>query len=132
MAEALLDSSEAAIPVPDTGTIRGDLIAFAEALAAYLISPRGTALATAAVVMGQSDDFDKVRSRFWGERFLLGNTMVERAIQRGELPRGTDSRLLLEMVVAPLHLRCLLLHTDPSDSITEQVDLLLNGIRRPS
>ena len=32
----------------------------------------------------------------------------ERAIERGELPRSTDSQLVLETLVAPLHMRTLL------------------------
>ena len=39
--DALLDYSEAKLPIPDTGTLRDDLIAFATAVAGYLDSPHG-------------------------------------------------------------------------------------------
>ncbi len=52
---------------------------------------------------------------------------VERGIARGDLRAGTDARLLLETLVAPLHGR-LLLTGEPIDDLPERlVDLLLDG-----
>lgn len=56
--------------------------------------------------------------------------MIQRGIDRGELDQSTDPRLIVEMVVAPLHLRQLLLGDDPTTMIEQQVDLLLSGSRR--
>ena len=130
MAEALLDQSAATIPVPDTGAIRTDLVAFAQGLAAFLSTPRGGGLLRAVATMEGTPESDQARSQFWDERFRLASVMVQRGIERGELAPDTDARLLLEMVIAPLHLRQQLLGEDPTATITEQIDLLLNGSRR--
>ncbi|MFI7589871.1 TetR/AcrR family transcriptional regulator C-terminal ligand-binding domain-containing protein [Spongisporangium articulatum] len=132
ISEALLEQSQATVPVPDTGTVRGDLIAFAESLARFLATPRGAGLLRAVSTGERSEAFRAAQDRFWDERFALGRVMVERGIDRGELDPQTDPRLLLEMVVAPLHLRQLLLGDDPTLKIAEQVDLLLTGSRRHS
>lgn len=130
MAEALLEQSQVAIPIPDTGAVRTDLIAFAEALAAFLASPRGRAVLRVTATLEWSEALAAARTRFWDDRFALAGVMVQRGIDRGELDPSTDPRLLLELVVAPLHLRQLQLGQDPSTTIEEQVDLLLTGSRR--
>ena len=130
MAEALLDQSAATIPVPDTGAIRTDLVAFAQRRAAFLSTPRGGGLLGAVATMEGTPESDQARSQFWDKRFRLASVMVQRGIERGELAPDTDARLLLEMVIAPLHLRQQLLGEDPTATITEQIDLLLNGSRR--
>lgn len=130
MAEALLEVSQVAIPVPDTGAVRSDLVAFAEGVAHFLASPRGAAVSRAVAALRWSDDLAEARTRFWDERFGLSSVIVQRGIDRGELAPDTDARLLLEMVVAPLHLRQLLLGEDPTTTIQRQVDLLLDGSRR--
>ena len=54
--------------------------------------------------------------------------MVDRAVERGELPDGTDALLLLELVIAPVHFRHLLLATDPRGDIEARIDLLLTRV----
>ena len=130
MAEALLDQSEVNIPVPDTGALRSDLIEFAEAMATFLAAPRVVGLVRALAVVERTPELDRARTQFWDERFRLASVMVERGIERGELAADTDARFLLEMVVAPLHLRQSLLGGDPAAMIHQQVDLILNGSGR--
>ena len=49
-------------------------------------------------------------------------------IERGELRAGTDGRLLLEMLIAPIHGRLLLTGEPVGDELAERlVDLALNG-----
>lgn len=130
LAEALLEQSQVSVPVPDTGSVRDDLVAFAQGLAAYLSSPRGLAVVRTMVAAEWTESLDAARERFWDERFALSGVIVERGIARGELDPAMDPRLLLEMVVAPLHLRRHLLGQDPTAMIEQQVDLLLAGSRR--
>src|ERR1700744_3952658 len=42
--DALLNYSEQHLPIPDTGSLRGDLTAFGAELATYLATPMGRAL----------------------------------------------------------------------------------------
>ena len=55
--------------------------------------------------------------------------MVARGIERGDLRADTDARLLLEMLVAPIHGRLLLTGEPVDDGLAERlVDLALNGV----
>jgi hypothetical protein len=54
--------------------------------------------------------------------------VVARGIERGDLRADTDARLLLEMLVAPIHGRLLLTGEPVDDGLAERlVDLALNG-----
>ncbi|MET8828061.1 TetR/AcrR family transcriptional regulator [Streptomyces sp. NPDC004610] len=129
--DALLAYSEEQLHIPDTGTLREDLIAFADSLAAYLDSPFGKALVRAMAAAADAPDLVESREEFWTSRFELARVMIDRAVTRGELPHGTDPALVLETLIAPLHFRVLLtrrpLDTDLSSTL---VDLLLDGLTR--
>ncbi|MCP2281106.1 transcriptional regulator, TetR family [Nocardia amikacinitolerans] len=131
--DALLDYSEAEIALPDTGSVRGDLIAFATSVAAYLESPLGRTLARAIVAAGDDDTLAHQREQFWKSRSDLASVMIERAKRRGELPTELDATRALELVVAPLHFRAMLTHR-PNDeqAISDIVDALLAGLARDS
>jgi hypothetical protein len=97
-----------AAPTPDTGSLRGDLHAFAQAVTANLTSPIALALLRTYVSeAGRSAGIELVARAFWDERFALATTMVRRAIGRGELPPEADAELMIETLVAPLFLRTL-------------------------
>ncbi|MFD5445741.1 TetR/AcrR family transcriptional regulator [Streptomyces tendae] len=128
--DALLTYSQELLPVPDTGTLRGDLIAFADSLAAYLATPLGTALTRAMSATHDDDVIAESRQRFWRSRFDLAQVMIDRAVTRGELPEGTDPALAVELLGAPLHFRSLLTRQPVDGTFTAKVvDVLLAGIR---
>src|ERR1700752_1020314 len=108
--DALLDYSEAKLPIPDTGTLRGDLVAFATAVTAYLDSPLGCTLARSMAVAGDDDTLAAGRAQFWTSRLELSSAMIERAKERGEIATDLDAATALELVIAPLHFRALLTH----------------------
>jgi len=124
---ALLERSADAIPAPDTGSIRGDLLAMVREVLAYVASPAGTAILHAAM-LPVDDGYTEARKSFWALRIDALTPVVARGIERGELRAGTDSRLLLEMLVAPIHGRLLLTGEPLDDELAERlVDLALNG-----
>jgi AcrR family transcriptional regulator len=125
--DAMLARSADAIPAPDTGSTRGDLLAIAHAVIAYLTSPGGSALLHA-TLLRVDDDYTEARQAFWSGRFAALANVVERGVASGDLRAGTDARLLLEMLVAPLHGRLLLTGEPIHDDLPERlVDLLLDG-----
>lgn len=127
LVDAMLARSAEAIPVPDTGSTRGDLLAIAHAVIAYLTSPGGSAVLHAAT-LSVDDDYNRARQAFWSGRYDALAHVVERGIARGDLRAGTDARLLLEMLVAPVHGRLLLTGEPIDDDLPERlVDLLLDG-----
>ena len=106
--DAVLASAARDVPTPDTGSLRGDLRAFAQAVAANLASPVALALLRTYVSeTGRAAGIELVARAFWDERFALAATMVSRAAGRGELAAEADAELMIEMLVAPLFLRTL-------------------------
>jgi AcrR family transcriptional regulator len=127
--DAMLTRSQEQLPVPDTGTLRGDLIAFARLVAAYLATPLGTALSRTMAVAEDDPEAADGRLQFWRARYDIARVMISRAIERRELADGTDSQLALELLIAPLHFRALLTRQPIDGSLIEQVvDTLLRGL----
>jgi AcrR family transcriptional regulator len=126
--EAMLSRSAEEIPTPDTGSIRGDLIAVVRAVIAYVTSPVG--LAALHVASLTVDDQLDARRAFWAGRLDALRPVVERGIARGELRPDTDAGLLLETLIAPLHGRLLLTGETVDEQLGERiVDLVLDGAR---
>ena len=124
---ALLERSADAVPAPDTGSIRDDLLAILREVLAYVGSPAGTAILRAAM-LPVDDTYTEARKGFWAQRIDALTPVVARGVERGELRTGTDGRLLLEMLVAPIHGRLLLTGEPVGDELAERlVDLALNG-----
>jgi hypothetical protein len=74
------------------------------------------------------DTYTEARKSFWAHRLDALAPVVARGIERGELRTGTDGRLLLEMLIAPIHGRLLLTGEPVGDELAERlVDLALNG-----
>ncbi len=110
--DALLSHSDKHLPIPDTGTLLGDLTAFGTELVANLSQPLGIAIDRALVAAASdSGEVERMRVDFWRTRFSAARDMVTRAIARGELPETVNADLLLEMYIAPLHFRTLLTRT---------------------
>jgi hypothetical protein len=68
---------------------------------------------------------------YWGARLDHCSVIIERAEARGELPAGTDHRLVFELLVGAIHAR-ILLTPDNLDNIKTAaiVDAVLNGVAR--
>lgn len=130
--DAVLGEVQAAVPAPDTGSLRGDLIALHRSIATFITTPVGELLLRLALRSDLPEEHS-ARERFWAERFSTGQVVLERARDRGELRTGLDCRLVLEALFGVLYVR-LLLTGEPIDAaLTERaVDLMLAGISAPS
>lgn len=124
---AMLERSADAIPAPDTGSTRGDLLALVREVLDYLRSPAGAAVLRAAA-LPVDDSYADARTTFFAGRLNALAPVVGRGIERGDLRPDTDARLLLEMLIAPIHGRLLLTGEPVDDNVVEQlVELALNG-----
>jgi AcrR family transcriptional regulator len=118
------------LPVPDAGSVRGELRQFGELVVAKLTSRYGNALLKSLVSAGDEspDVRDKVGS-FWTERLSVGAGVLSRAVARGELPPHMDAHLLIEAFLAPIYLRVLFSQEPVSAEFLERlIDLLLDGV----
>jgi AcrR family transcriptional regulator len=97
------------VPLPDTGSLRSDLLAYGKAIVASVQDAETEALARAIVSVGDPESpIAKANRAFWAKQFDLAGLIVDRAIERQEIPSGVDSRVVLEAIIAPIFFRLLL------------------------
>ena len=124
--EAVAAHSAEAVPVPDTGDLRRDLEAFARSIAANIGSEGGARRSRSIVAAAAtSGELTEPMHQFWAERFAGAAPIVQRAIERNELPADTDPDLIIETLIGPLWVRLLLtgqpVTTDVADRVAELV-----------
>ncbi|MFD7417188.1 TetR/AcrR family transcriptional regulator [Kitasatospora purpeofusca] len=128
--DAMITGSTEGIPVPDTGDVRTDLAAFARALADYLATPTGRGVARAAALSSEDAELAEAWHAFWRSRLDQAGVIVDRAVERGELPAGTEAALALELLCAPIQTRALLGHRPIEPDLPERLaDTVLDGLR---
>ena len=130
VADALDSRSDRYEPVPDTGSVRGDLKEFCEGVRGKLTSNHGKAMLKSLVAaVDQSPEIIETVQRFWRERRDVGGYLIERWIQRGVLRPETNADLLVEVILAPIYLRVLLPGGPLSGDVLESfIDIALDGV----
>jgi AcrR family transcriptional regulator len=119
-------------PLPDTGTLRGDLIA---ALSAWVRAVTLTSIGPMLTGLIAEAQHDPSLRAAWRERVLeplrgQHRIMLDRAIARGEIPATIDREVVLDLFFGAAQHRLLLGHLPLTDEFIEQVvDMILNGIR---
>ena len=117
------------VPVPDTGSLRGDLTAFLERSIAFLSSPLGAQLVRATVPAPRAAA-PEMRETYWTGRLEQIGVMFERAIARGEIAETADRALAVELLLAPLYFRLLVTQAHLGDKLAGRLaDLILRGVR---
>ena len=103
----LADFSLELATVPDTGTLRGDLVGILHALLDWLTHPRFSRILPdlAAEGVRNPEVAEAVRAAIGEPRRALGATVMRRAIERGELPADTDLEMALDLIAAPVYWR---------------------------
>ncbi|NHT77122.1 TetR/AcrR family transcriptional regulator [Rhizobiaceae bacterium CRRU44] len=107
VADMLIDLSDTFVPVPNTGSIERDFLTYLESITAMLDDPGMTKLTQALFVASIEGDeaVSDVLGEFWRGRFSRSYVMLERAVQRGELPPLLDQDAVVEALVAPAWFR---------------------------
>ena len=119
-----------AIRVPNTGSLRGDLIAMSRSLRKYFASPLGVSILQMIVASADHDPaFAANRADFMRVRFGAMGAMVRRAAERGELRQGIDQDTALDLALGPLYVRTLITRRPIDDHFIEDfVDTLMRGL----
>lgn len=128
--EAMLDRADEHISVPNTGSLREDLLELAQTAAVNAASPEVAAMARAVVAQMPHDSrLAAANRRFWDERLALDAMIVKHAIERGEVAPDIQPSQVIESVLGPIHLR-LLLTGEPisGDVLRGIVDIVVDGI----
>lgn len=115
-ADALDLAAEESWPLPDTGTIGGDLRAITALVVAGFADPeRGpTARALVAAAVHEPTMGEALHGFLVG-RLGQAEAVVERAVARGELPVGTDAGEVVRVAVGGLYYRLFITH-EPVDA----------------
>jgi AcrR family transcriptional regulator len=107
--EAMLELSSERVPIPDTGSLRQDLVEFGRGVVASVKTPEVQAIVRAVASIGDRDARLAEANRcFWSARLTLDAEIVQRAIARGELPPESDRGLVVEALLAPIYFRLLI------------------------
>ncbi len=122
-------------PLPDTGTLRGDLSAELRAwVRAVTRTPAGRMLGD---LIGEAQH-DKDLAAAYREHVLeplrgQHRIMLDRAIARGEIPAGTDREVVLDLLFGAAQHRLLLGHLPLTDRfVRDVVEVITAGIQGPA
>jgi AcrR family transcriptional regulator len=106
--EAATELARTLVPVPDTGTLRGDLEAFLTATYGGAEDPRTLEILRAMAVEAQLDpEFAERFREFIARRRGVLTDLLRRGIERGELPPDANLTLLVDVVYGVLWYRVL-------------------------
>lgn len=116
-------------PVADTGTLRGDLEAYAVQVAEDVASPLGAVFLRAAMVGTRAEGEEQPRQIYLLERGMQLQAMLDRARDRGESPPTLLE--LLEVVLAPLYFHVIFFNSPAgADHARGLVDRLLSLVAK--
>jgi len=94
------------LEVPDTGSFEGDATALVTSLAHLLRSEKWTSVLPSVIDAGERDpDIAAVYSRLQEGYSAPLQSIIQRAMQKGELPKTTDAALLVAALTGPLFYR---------------------------
>jgi AcrR family transcriptional regulator len=130
--DAFLTDFQAQQPLPDTGTLRGDLLA---ALRAWIRSVTRTSAGPILAGLIAESQLDPELAVAWRERVVESlrrqhKIMLDRAVERGEIPAGTDQEVVLDLLFGAAYHRLLHGYQPLTDRFARQVvDLIIAGIQ---
>lgn len=129
LAAALRAYGERKLPIPDTGTLRGDLFAFARSCAAALNTPEGRRVLDSLMVRPTDWEMPGPRATLMEARASRIGAIITRAVERQECTPDVDVPRFIDQLIIGLSLPLLWYDRMVTDEDCEYiVDLLLNGI----
>lgn len=133
--DALYHEWDTAPPsLPDTGSLRGDLLALVRPwIRRARKGPYARVVAALIREVHTDPEFAKLyHERFVSPRRAPGRAILKRAIERGELPEGTKVEVALDLMYGALFHRLLHAHAPLSERFVEDVvDATLAALDRP-
>ncbi|MER7765598.1 TetR-like C-terminal domain-containing protein [Kitasatospora sp. NPDC096140] len=114
-----VDDSE----IKDTGTLRGDVLAFLTDNARALRHPLPSRIIPDLLAeAGRNPELAQVLlTAVRDTRRGNASRLLERAVERGELPPGTDLELALDLLAGPLYWRLAVVHTPTAPDYLERL-----------
>ncbi|TQM03812.1 TetR/AcrR family transcriptional regulator [Pseudonocardia kunmingensis] len=119
LADALDAAGDDGWQPPDTGSLRGDLAALNHEIQDALTAQPPVVAALIAASF-RSEQAEHAQRRLWEDRYARCESIVARAVRRGELPPRTDARRLLLAATAPVYHQLVLLRTPADPDLPDQ------------
>src|ERR1019366_7888033 len=132
VADAFSASADEELRFPNTGSVQKDMSLQMRRLIRILRSKRGKVVA-ALIAGGQSDPelIESVRERFLWPRRKQAYQTLQRGIDRGELPAGSDLDLVLDSLYGPIYMHVRIRHDKLDESFADEIcALVLQGLKR--
>jgi AcrR family transcriptional regulator len=116
--------------MPDTGSIRGDLLELVQRVITFVRTPEGDIFTRLLVAEHGDPEVDRL-ARSLRDAFMTRRAeVISRAQARGELPGDLDARVFLDAIFIPVTMRILRYREDVDVATTEAfVDLALTGAK---
>jgi AcrR family transcriptional regulator len=118
-------------PLPDTGTLRGDLLA---ALRAWIRVVKGTVTGRTLRGLIAEAQRDPELAEIWREHFIgpvraHHRAMIDRAVARGEISSSVDPEVVLDLIYGAAYHRLLQSHLPLTDRFAQAVvDTVVGGV----
>ncbi|MBA2810185.1 TetR/AcrR family transcriptional regulator [Streptomyces sp. KM273126] len=123
------------LAVPDTGTLRGDLVAYVSRLAEQASGEEGAVIAGLSLTMRHDAELAALLRPLTTFKESPGRAICTRAEERGELPPGHDARLVDEIPAALLFVRGFALGRMPDETylrhLVDDIVLPLLTVKQP-
>ncbi|WP_446214520.1 TetR/AcrR family transcriptional regulator [Micromonospora sp. IBSANI012] len=106
------------LPALDTGTLRGDLALLFQVVAHALSHPLASQIIPDLLAeAARNPTIDQTLQQVLrGKQQEIGGQLIGRAIERGELPAGTDPDAAVDLIVGPLYWRLAIARTPLTDT----------------
>jgi AcrR family transcriptional regulator len=131
---AVLDAE--AVQVPDTGSVREDLLGVSKGLVRLLKkSAFGGIVAALVGAAAVHEELNEAVTSYVARRRLVVEEAIRRGIDRGELPPDTDPHFVLDLILGPFYFRHLISKDPITNAFAERVcdsALTAAGARSPN
>ncbi len=122
--EAVLQATSDQILIPDTGSLREDLVAILEQIGEFISGPLGSAALIAALTLRQQVEPIE-QSKLWAVRQLDVAPIFARAIERGEIASDFDEEAFFASAAGAVYFRHLIM----GEAITrEWIERVMDGL----
>ena len=108
-------------PIADTGSLGADLRELAWAFVAWVTSPPGRMIFGAIYSdAARIDGISETRRELFEYGPRRARVVVERAVERGEVPAGTDPAAVIRALIAPIYFHLTVVGEPPDKNIADQ------------
>jgi AcrR family transcriptional regulator len=132
--DAFLRKTNRMVPMPDTGSVRRDILELIRSLMVFYKSPAGRIMGQFVAESQNDKEFASLfRERFIKPRREACGVIFDRGVERGEIDQNLDRELLLDLIFGPPIYRMIVRHAPLEDKLAdEMVSILFDGLDNKS